>query len=96
MSRSVSGGIRISLMDSKDHNPSASIPAQTDEDPQGDRGGGDKTWTPLADEQGISNRPGDEAKPSEGGTAQERSVGRDDVIEDDIDDEENRNDSLLS
>jgi hypothetical protein len=78
-------------MVSKDHNPNANVPAQTDEDPKGDRGRGDKTWTPPADEQGISNRPGDEAEPLEGDTAQQRSASRDEVIEDDIEDEENRN-----
>jgi hypothetical protein len=78
-------------MDSKDHNPSASVPAQTDEEPKGDRGRGDKTWTPPADEQGISNRPGDEAEPLEGGTAPQRSASRDEGIEDIIEDEENRN-----
>jgi hypothetical protein len=76
-------------MDSKDHNPSANVPAQSDEDPKGDRGHGDKTWTPPADEQGISNRPGDASQSIEGRTAQRR--GRDEVIEDDIESEENRN-----
>jgi hypothetical protein len=78
-------------MDSKDHNPSANVPAQTDEDPKGDRGRGDKTWTPPADEQGISNRPGDESESIEGSNAQRRSLSRDDVIEDHIEDEEKRN-----
>ena len=88
------GGIRFArfrLMDSKDHNPSANVPAQTDEDPKGDRGRGDKTWTPPADEQGISNRPGDGSESTAGGTAPPRSLGRDDVIEDNIENEENRN-----
>jgi hypothetical protein len=88
------GGIRFArfrLMDSKDHNPSANVPAQTDEDPKGDRGRGDKTWTPPADEQGISNRPGDGSESIAGGTASPRSLGRDDVIEDNIENEENRN-----
>src|SRR5687768_13202154 len=78
-------------MDSKDHNPSANVPGQTDEEPKGDRGRGDKTWTPPADEQGISNRPGDESEPLEGRTAQQRSLSRDEVIEDTVENEENRN-----
>ena len=77
-------------MDSKDHNPSSNVPLQTDEDPKGDRGQGDKTWSPPADEQGISNRPGDAARPSEATTAQQRSLSRDEVLEDDVEDEENR------
>jgi hypothetical protein len=81
---------RFRLMDSKDHNPSANVPAQSDEDPKGDRGRGDKTWAPPADEQGISNRPGDASQSIEGGTFHPRR-DRDDVIEDDIESEENRN-----
>ena len=78
-------------MDSKVHNPSANVPAQTDEDPKGDRGQGDKTWTAPADEQGISNRRGDESEFVEGSTGQPRSLGRDEVIEDHTENEENRN-----
>jgi hypothetical protein len=66
-------------MDSKDRNPTANVPAQTDEDPRGDRGRGDKTWTPPADEQGISNRPGDESESIEGSATQQRSRSRDEV-----------------
>jgi hypothetical protein len=46
-------------MDSKYTNPNANVPEQDPEEPLGDRGRGDKTWSPPADEQGISNRPGD-------------------------------------
>ena len=46
-------------MDSKYTNPNANVPEQNPEEPLGDRGRGDKTWSPPADEQGISNRPGD-------------------------------------
>ena len=77
-------------MDSKGHNPSANVPAQTDEDPKGDRGGGDKTWTPPANEQGISNRPGDESQSTKGRSAQQ-PLDRDQVIEDEVEKEENRN-----
>jgi hypothetical protein len=78
-------------MDSKVHNPSANVPAQTDEDPKGDRGREDKTWIPPADEQGISNRAGDESESMESNTAGQRSLGRDEVIEDNTENEENRN-----
>lgn len=80
-----SGGIRFArfgLMDSKVRNPSANVPAQTDEDPKGDRGQGDKTWTAPVDEQGISNRAGDESEFVEGSTGQPRPLGRDEIIED--------------
>lgn len=40
-------------------NPTANVPQQRSEDPLGDRGYGDKTWTPSPGEQGISNREGD-------------------------------------
>jgi hypothetical protein len=82
---------RFDAMDSKVHNPGANVPAQTDEDPKGDRGQGDKTWAVPADEQGISNRPGDESESIDGDTAQQRSLGRDEVIEDNTENEENRN-----
>jgi hypothetical protein len=78
-------------MDSKVHNPSANVPAQTDEDPKGDRGQGDKTWAAPADEQGISNRPGDESESMEGSTAQQPYLARDEVIEANTENEENRN-----
>ena len=45
-------------MDRKDTNPSANVP-KTDL-PKGDLGEKGKTWSPPAEEQGISNRPGDE------------------------------------
>ena len=47
-------------MDSKRTNPNANVPEQKPDEPRGDRGRGDKTWTPKPGEQGISNRPGDE------------------------------------
>jgi hypothetical protein len=82
---------RFAFMDGKLHNPNANVPAQTDEDPKGDRGHGDKTWTVPTDEQGISNRPGDESESIDSNTAQQRSLGRDEVIEDNTENEENRN-----
>ena len=45
-------------MDRKDTNPSANVP-NTDLS-KGDLGEKGKTWSPPAEEQGISNRPGDE------------------------------------
>ena len=47
-------------MDSKYTNPNANVPEQAPEEPLGDRGKGDTTWSPPRDEQGISNRVGDE------------------------------------
>ena len=44
-------------MERKD-TPSVNVP-KTDQ-PRGDRGEKGKTWSPPAEEQGISNRPGDE------------------------------------
>jgi hypothetical protein len=40
--------------------PSANVPRQDAEEPLGDRGKGEKTWSPEQGEQGISNRVGDE------------------------------------
>jgi hypothetical protein len=51
----------------------ANTPRQRPDEPLGDRGQGDKTWTPDAGEQGISNRADDEDP---------------DAFEDDADDEE--------
>ena len=47
-------------MNIKDHNPSANVPKQTADEPRGDKGGDDKTWSPEDGEQGISNRVEDE------------------------------------
>ena len=44
------------------HNPSANVPAASPDQPRGDRGQEDKTWTPPPGEQGISNRPDDDAE----------------------------------
>jgi hypothetical protein len=43
------------------HVQNPETPRQADNEPLGDRGGGDRTWTPPDGEQGISNRPDDEA-----------------------------------
>lgn len=47
-------------MDSKYTNPGSHVPEQDQDEPLGDRGKGDKTWSPQPGEQGISNRIGDE------------------------------------
>ena len=47
-------------------NPNAGSPQQDDTEPLGDRGRGDETWSPEQDEQGISNREGDEGTPGGG------------------------------
>ena len=52
-------------MDRKDTNPSANVPSQSNKEPLGDRGQGDKTWSPQEGEQGISNRPDDLAEASQ-------------------------------
>lgn len=41
-------------------NPDQMPPQGDDSEPLGDRGHGDKTWSPAQGEQGISNREGDE------------------------------------
>ena len=41
-------------------NPNANVPEQEPNEPVGDRGKGDKTWSPGQGEQGLSNRVGDE------------------------------------
>jgi len=43
----------------RSQNPDANVPRQRSEEPLGDRGQGDRTWTPPAGEQGISNREDD-------------------------------------
>ena len=48
-----------------EENPSANVPKQGAAEPLGDRGHGDKTWTPEPGEQGISNRVGDEEPSAE-------------------------------
>ena len=77
-------------MDSKHHNPGANVPAQGQDEPRGDRGRGDKTWAPGA-EQGISNRPGDPSQP-QGAVADEHgTLSRDEGIENNVEREENKN-----
>jgi hypothetical protein len=39
---------------------SPKVPEQDPDEPLGDRGNGDKTWSPEEGNQGISNRVGDE------------------------------------
>jgi len=65
-------------MNIKQTNPSANVPAQDGDEPLGDRGNGDKTWTPRPGEQGISNRPDDEAADPE----------LDEDVDDDVDEDE--------
>ena len=47
-------------MNNKHHNPDSNTPEQKPNEPLGDRGKGDKTWSPEQGEQGISNRVGDD------------------------------------
>jgi hypothetical protein len=68
-------------MNRKDTNPAANNPAQDADEPFGDRGSGDRTWSPGPGEQGISNRPDDEED-------RETSADEDDDFEEDEDDEE--------
>ena len=44
----------------KHKNPDKNVPEPEPNEPLGDRGKGDKTWSPEQGEQGISNRIGDE------------------------------------
>jgi hypothetical protein len=68
-------------MNSKDTNPNANVPRQNSDEPHGDRGQGDKTWSPEQGEQGISNRPDD-------AVGQETEDEDDDFDEDEDDDED--------
>ena len=47
-------------MDIKNDDTSANV-ANPTEEPKGNRGSGDKTWSPAHGEQSISNRPDDES-----------------------------------
>ena len=47
-------------MNTKQTNPNANVPEQEPNRPLGDRGQGDKTWSPEQGKQGISNRPDDQ------------------------------------
>jgi hypothetical protein len=47
-------------MDTKHTNPDANVPQQKPNEPLGDRGEGDRTWSPEQGKQGISNRPDDQ------------------------------------
>jgi hypothetical protein len=67
-------------MNSKDTNPNANVRQQNSNEPLGDRGEGDKTWSPEPGEQGISNRPDD-------------AVGQDTDDEDDDFDEDDDEDA---
>ena len=71
-------------MNSKDTNPN--VPRQDSNEPLGDRGQGDKTWSPEQGEQGISNRPDDEV-------GQETDDEDDDFNEDDDEDAEEDEDA---
>ena len=77
-------------MDSKAHNPSANVPKQSDDEPRGDRGRGDKTWSPNPGVQGISNRPDDLTRRRDGEGAAQHALSHDEVIEDEVEREENR------
>jgi hypothetical protein len=59
-------------MNQKATNPTANVPKQTPEEPLGDRGADDKTWTPPKGEQGISNRPNDQDPDGEEPTARSK------------------------
>jgi hypothetical protein len=55
-------------LNEKERNPSANVPTQLPEEPLGDRGRGDKPWTPAAGDEGISNRVMDEDQEAEEAT----------------------------
>ena len=56
------------VMNDKKRNPSGNVPTQLPQEPLGDRGQRDKTWTPAEGEQGISNRVMDEDPEAETNT----------------------------
>jgi hypothetical protein len=49
-------------------NPTRATPQRDEREPLGDRGDGDKAWSPEQGEQGISNRVGDEDPDAEKAT----------------------------
>ena len=73
------------------HNETATQPETPGtSEPQGDRGQGHKTWTPDLGEQGISNRPDDEASavPESDEADDAAAFGSDADEDDDVDDED--------
>ena len=59
--------------------PTANGQGQGPEEPFGDRGKGDKTWSPEQGEQGISNRVGDEEPEEHDEEEREEGIGEDDT-----------------
>jgi hypothetical protein len=55
-------------MNQKEKNRSANVPTPLPEELLGDRGRGDKTWSPAQGDQGISNRVMDEDPEAEAET----------------------------
>jgi hypothetical protein len=50
------------------------VPGQHPDDPKGDRGHSDKTWSPEEGEQGISNRPDDDPDAFRAGLSRSRKL----------------------
>ncbi len=65
----------------KSQNANVKIQKQGPDEPLGDRGQGDTSWTPDSGEQGISNRAGDE-------DADDADEFEDDTDVEDVDDSE--------
>jgi hypothetical protein len=73
-------------MNQKHTNPSANVPAHDADEPRGDRGKGDRTWTLDQGEQGISSHPDDQAADAE--------PDEDDEFDDDEDADEEEDDEV--
>ena len=74
--------------------PGANLGAPVD-DPKGDLGHGNKTWSPEEGEQGISNRPDDEADGVPGGDEADDAAafnGDEDEDEDEDEDDDDEDD----
>ena len=62
-------------MDIKQKNPNANVPERQADEPLGDQGDR-KTWQPPHGEQGISNRPDDEADNEANNDADKEEAGK--------------------
>jgi hypothetical protein len=67
-------------MDRKDTNPSSNVPAQRPDEPRGDRGQGNKPWTPDSGEQGISNRADDAAEVNDESSETDDDLDEDEAV----------------
>ena len=70
-------------MKNQSETPNTNVPRNSPLDPLGDRGQGDRTWTPEEGEQGISNRPDDEPVHDDATADGDEAVDDDEAADDD-------------